>query len=133
MALILPATGRQWPGVTGGAFGAADPLHGADIGFYLFKLPLYELVLPFALVLTLLTAAGDGRDLPLSGSVSLQRRAIDLETRAKRHLAALIALAALLFAAGCRLAAYRLVYSTRRILYGAGYTDVHVTLPALWP
>lgn len=126
----------HWPtvaqGVTGGAFGAADPLHGADIGFYLFKLPLYELVLPFALVLTLLTALVTAAIYALSGSVSLQRRAIDLETRAKRHLAALIALAALLFAAGCRLAAYRLVYSTRGILYGAGYTDVHVTLPALW-
>jgi uncharacterized membrane protein (UPF0182 family) len=39
----------------GGCFGLADPLFGADVGFYLFRLPFYELVQNSLTGLTLVT------------------------------------------------------------------------------
>lgn len=119
-------------GLVGGAFGATDPLYDFDIGFYLFKLPLYELVQPFALSLLVLTTLMTAAVYVLSGSVTLQRWRVDLEPKAKRHLSFLLAAIALVYAAGLQLGAFRLVYSSRGVIYGAGYADVQVTLPALY-
>jgi hypothetical protein len=39
----------------GGSFGLSDPLFGVDVGFYLFRLPFYELLQISLTVLTLIT------------------------------------------------------------------------------
>ena len=50
---------------------------------------------------------------------------------ARAHLMALAALLFVVFAYRARLAMYGLLYSPRGLIYGAGYTDVHATLPVL--
>lgn len=119
-------------GLTGGEFGVADPLFHRDAGFYVFRLPLLELAQTFGLSLTVLAALGAGGYYFASGALAVDGRRLRLAAGARRHLSWLFALAAVINAAGLRLSAYRLVYSTRGAFYGAGYTDVHATLPALW-
>ena len=42
----------------GGSFGFSDPLFGVDVGFYLFRLPFYELLQNSLTALALITLAG---------------------------------------------------------------------------
>ena len=118
--------------LVGEGFGSVDPLFGLDIGFYVFRLPFYEMLQSFALGLLLLTALAVGTIYVASGALSLVGWRVQLDMRARVHLGLLLALAALTHAAGYRLDMYRLVYSARGAVYGAGYSDVHATLPALW-
>src|SRR3970282_1086637 len=80
------------------AFGAADPLFGKDVGFFMFRLPVYQWAASFLFSWLVI---------------------------------ALIVLLLLVRGWGFWLDAYGLVYSPTGVVTGAGYTDVHVVLPAL--
>jgi uncharacterized membrane protein (UPF0182 family) len=44
----------------GGTFGMSDPLFGVDIGFYVFRLPFYQLLQTSLMLLTVVTTLGVG-------------------------------------------------------------------------
>ena len=108
-----------------------EPQFGTDIGFYVFRLPAIRLVydwLVFALALALIATA----------AVYLLYRAIDysprglfVATRARTHLLILIGLFLVIKAAGYHLDTFDLLYSARGAAYGASYSDIHGSLPAL--
>jgi len=115
LALFLHYTPDTSTGVT-------EPLYGLDVSFYLLTLPfLHDLVgWCFGLVLTvgMLVAvlyAWRGQTLDLRFS----RRAIG-------HLSVLVGLFGLTLAAGAFLGRYDLIYAHNGVVWGAGYTDVHV-------
>jgi hypothetical protein len=118
----------------GGSFGLSDPLFGADAGFYVFRLPFYELlqssltslaviallaVLAFYLYFGLLQIR---RNRPMEG----------WNTRAVPHLSSLFFLLIASWGWGFYLDHYELLYSTQGVVYGAGYTADHVTRIAFW-
>jgi uncharacterized membrane protein (UPF0182 family) len=112
-------------------FGVPDPVFGRDIGFYVFTLPaysaVYEWLFAWLFVALLVVAAGYYLDLaPL-----LMRGVWAIPRGVRVHLAVLTGLLLLLRAAGFWLDAFGLLYSPRGVVYGAGYTDLHATLPAL--
>ncbi len=116
-------------------FGQQDPLFGADIAFFVFQIPVFSGVLRFLAVLTVLTMSLVfliylGRALrglaPVDGRISLE-----VPVEARTHLAVLGAFLFLLIAAGVWLSTYELVYSSRGVTVGAGFTDVNVRLPVL--
>ncbi len=60
----------------GGSFGLSDPLFGADVGFYLFRLPFYELLqgsLTALALITLLAVLASTRTLGYCGSTAANR------------------------------------------------------------
>lgn len=106
------------------AFGRTDPLFRFDISFFVFTLPIWELLrgwlmwlLVAALVAVVVTAGVGWRGWNVRRSVRI-------------HLAVLGALLLFLVAWNYRLEAFDLVYSQRGPVYGATYTDVHAQLPA---
>jgi uncharacterized protein len=109
-----------------------DPLFGLSLSFYIFRLPfiwfLYHLVL--ALLITMLLSAACLYF--LEGGVSIGPRGLAVAPAARAHLMILGGLVFLSFAYRARLGMYNLLYSTRGLVYGAGYTDVHAVLPTLW-
>ena len=112
--------------------GIADPLFGRDLGFYLFQLPytwfLYHLAL-ITVVICLLSATF----LYLAeGGVWMTPRGPSMARAARAHLMTLGGIIFLLIAYRFRLGMYDLLYSPRGMVFGAGYTDVHATLPVLW-
>ncbi len=112
-------------------FGVRDPVFGLDIGFYVFALPaytaVYDWLFSWTFVALLIVAAGYYLDLaPL-----LMRGVWAIPRGVRAHLAVLTGILLLLRAAGFWLDAYGLLFSPRGALYGAGYTDLHATLPAL--
>jgi hypothetical protein len=111
--------------------GQVDPLFGIDFGFYLFRLPfnwfLYYLVLIAVIVCILSTVFLYFVD----GGVWVTPRGPKVIGVARAHLMVLGALLFVVFAYRARLAMYGLLYSAHGLIYGAGYTDVHATLPIL--
>ncbi|HEV2417453.1 MAG TPA: UPF0182 family protein, partial [Terriglobia bacterium] len=68
----------------------------------------------------------------IEGGVWVSQRGVSMARNARLHLMALGGFFFLLFAFRARLGMYDLVYSSQGLVYGAGYTDVHATLPVLW-
>ncbi|NYT05908.1 MAG: UPF0182 family protein [Methanomicrobiales archaeon] len=127
-------------------FSVADPLFGLDVGFFVFSLPFYVLVIDAAILLLVLSVvlAALAAALQTVGLVIRMNRfgRADIESEGifdwpryiSRFLPQLNGLLFLLFVAlAVRVwfARFNLVYATTGVVFGAGYTDVHVTLPAL--
>ena len=68
----------------------------------------------------------------LKGGVTVTGRTFTLSSAARAHLMVLGALLFFAFAYQARLSMYDLLYSSRGLVDGAGYADVHATLPVLW-
>ena len=108
----------------GGSFGLSDPLFGVDVGFYLFRLPFYELLqsgltgLTFIALLAVLLFYGYFGLLQLSRGGRME----SLSTKAVRHLSTLLFVLVASWGWGFYLDHYELLYSTQGVVYGAGYT-----------
>lgn len=111
-------------------FGTKDPQFHRDISYYAFTLPFERMVLGFAfaaiLVAFLLTAALHY----LYGGIRLQTRGNKLSAASTAHLSVLVGVFVLLKAAAYWLDRYGLNFSPRGRVTGAGYADVHATLPS---
>lgn len=112
-------------------FGSVDPQFHWNVGFFVFKLPFLMFVVDWSLaslvVILIITAVFHY----LNGGIRAQRIAPRVRPPVKAHLSVLLALIALLKAAGYYLQRFQLDVSGQGVVNGAGYTDVHARLPAL--
>jgi hypothetical protein len=117
----------------GGSFGSVEPIFGMDLGFYVFRLPWYELL---QMSLLFLTAVAIVAVVFQYGYLSLLssagRRTAIIGTAASQHGSVLLILLTALLGCGFYLDRFDLLYSTTGVVYGVGYTAEHVTLVALW-
>ncbi len=109
----------------------ADPIFHIDLGFYLFHLSYIWFLYHLALVIVLACLLSAGVVYLLEGGVSVTPRGPSVAPTARAHLMALGGLLFILLAYRTRLAEYNLLYSSRGLIYGAGYADIHATLPVL--
>jgi uncharacterized membrane protein (UPF0182 family) len=112
-------------------FRMTDPLFGIDVGFYVFRLPVYRFAAEGLFVWLVIITAGVVLGY---GSVygRLMLRGISLAPSGVRaHLSVLLGAAVLVRGWGFWLDTFDLVYSTRGAAFGASFTDVHTVLPAL--
>ncbi len=127
--------GASWETVLGYVnatpFGTADPLFGRDLSFFVFELPLWRFLYGGAMTLVIGTLLLSVATYVLLRSLVLTAQGPRLAAGARTHLLGLGAVLLLLRALGFWLDRYELVYSTRGVVFGASYTDVHATLPAL--
>jgi uncharacterized membrane protein (UPF0182 family) len=113
-------------------FGARDPILGYDVGFYVFTLPLLELLRTLLFVTLFMAAAGSLAAYVLGGEVGLDPiRGILASRAAVRHLSVLAATLLLVLAFGAWLQVPQILTSASGAVYGASYTDVHARIPAL--
>jgi uncharacterized membrane protein (UPF0182 family) len=117
----------------GGAFGVADPLFGLDVGFYVFKLPFYQLLQTSVMLLSVVTTLAVSALYASFQLLQVQRgRGATLDRRAASHISVLLLVLVANWGFGLILDRYELVYSTMGVVYGAGFTADHVTRVALW-
>jgi uncharacterized membrane protein (UPF0182 family) len=128
-------------------FAITDPLFDLNVGFYIFDLPFYSLIVNYLLALTIFTVIlsafayfsqilgvairGEGRPQVI---IEGYEERIDWRFYLRGFLPQLSFLLFLVFAvlsAWLWLARFNLLFSATGAVYGAGYTDVHVTLPVL--
>ncbi|MDZ8189562.1 MAG: UPF0182 family protein [Nostoc sp. ChiSLP02] len=110
-------------------FNSTDPLFGKDISFYIFSLPLWQLLELWLMGLFLYGFVAVALTYLLSANSLSQGIFPGFSSQQQRHLYGTGGLLMLLVALSYWLSRYELVYSTRGVSYGASYTDVTVQLP----
>ncbi len=113
-----------------GPVGESDPIFNRDLSFFLFSLPFWETLQHWCFNLALLTLLTTVIIYLVELGLSEQRLTVALSLFAQRHLLILGGSLFLIRAWGHWLDRYELLYSTRGVVFGAGFTDVHATLPA---
>ena len=116
-------------------FGVVDPVHGKDVGFFVFTLPFEVLVSGLLLWLVAVTAGVRGAG-PRRVAGRWALRPLRATFAAQLHLAVLAAAFLLAVAWRLRLEQYLLELQQpgvdgSRSFAGAGYVDVHVRTPGL--
>lgn len=142
---------RHWPEIMlwqhRQPFGLIEPIFNKDAGFYVFTLPLLERILAFSMGLLFLNMIGvaalyllraSGRfGMQPTGTPGQFRLVVSPVTqigqfwnRLLSHQSVLGAALFLLFAVQAQLSIWGLMFSPHGVVYGPGWTDVHVYLPA---
>ena len=112
-------------------FGQVDPVLGRDISFYLFRLPMLELLHGIALTTIILTTVGVAGSHVAAGNLGLDPlRGVMASPGARRHLAFLAAALLLVLAFGAWLRIPHLLTEQSGVVFGASYVDVHARMPA---
>lgn len=126
-------------------FSITDPVFGLDIGFYVFSLPFYSLLagffiglIVFSILLSVLSHVLQENLIGVGSRgeifINADENGPDWKGLIKRILPQLNFLLFLLFiviAAKLWLTRYDLLFTRSGAVFGAGYTDIHVTLPVL--
>lgn len=135
--LLALGSGAAWSGnwetvllfINGGDWGATDPTLGRDIGFYVFDLPFWRLLLGWAsttlIVVGLLTLG--------TYAARALRWQFHLSAPVRAHLSVIGALLLVVIAAGYQFDIAELAYSTQGwngSVQGPLYTDMNARLPA---
>jgi uncharacterized protein len=105
-------------------FGVNDPVFSQDVSFFVFTMPIWELLRGWLFSLLLATIAA------VAITAGVGWRGWNVRRGIRLHLAILGALLLLLVAWQYRLEAFDLVYSQRGPVYGGTYTDINAQLPA---
>ncbi|MEW6067736.1 MAG: UPF0182 family protein [Nitrospirota bacterium] len=111
--------------------GLSDPIFGKDIGFFLFELPLLGYIKDYISLIILITLFIISFSYFLRGGVSLRERNIFIDKKVKIHAGILGGLFIFNIAFGFYLDQFNLLFSSHGIIFGAGYTDVHIKLFSL--
>src|SRR3989338_3522597 len=139
--------------ISGGTFGALDPLFGKDIGFYVFSFPVLQTGLGLSRTLVILTLIGCAFIYFLAGNLrcgglpeqtesaarpvrSPMRLCIGsrlfTSNGARMHLGFLLALLLATVAVGAYLSRFDLLFNQNGPVFGATYTDATVRISMLW-
>jgi len=110
------------------AVGTVDPVVGKDLGFYLFSLPFLEILKSFAAFVVAATLVLSAAMYYVRGGITLTEQSADIDAKVRRHLAVLVAVFALVIAAGFYLESFKLLFSNNGSFSGPGYVDVHSRL-----
>ncbi|MBP9975751.1 MAG: UPF0182 family protein [Synergistaceae bacterium] len=111
-------------------FGESDPLFGLDVGFYVFTLPFIKYIQSWFQGVLVITLLGTFVSYFMTRSLSLDGTKLTTSSRARLHMSLLGVLFLLIWGAGYWLARYELLFSPTGVVFGAGYTDVNILLPA---
>jgi uncharacterized membrane protein (UPF0182 family) len=116
----------------GGNFGSTDPEFGHDVGFYMFRLPMIEVVLSWLFAATVLAFLGVLVTQYVFGGIRLSAgKHRKVTAQAALQLSLLVGVFVLIKAVQYWFDRYELLFSERSgIFTGASYTDVHAVLVA---
>ncbi|MDX1591477.1 MAG: UPF0182 family protein [Balneolaceae bacterium] len=113
--------------------GETDPLFGKDVGFYMFRLPFWDMIQGSLVSVSFITTGVLALAYIFSGLLIVKSpTSFDARSSVLNHLKINIAIWLLFLAWGFWLARYKLVLNPGGLVYGATYTDVTIQLPALW-
>ena len=112
-------------------FGTVDPQFGNDVGFYVFTLPMIEMVLGWLFVIVSVCFIAIAVVQYLFGGIRFSGPGRKISSQATLQLSLLVAAFVLLKAVGYWYDRYDLLFSNRGGTFtGASYTDVNAVLPA---
>ena len=137
LSVILGLTVATWRDevflfINDQSFGVEDPIFNVDLGFYIFRLPLWETAIDWMFNVLVLATIVVAISQYLNGGIRFDGRRLSTTRGAKVHLSVMLALIALVRAASYRLDIFELLYSENaEKFFGPGFTDISARLPAL--
>ncbi len=138
LAIIIAAPFyKQWESALlfffGPDAGVRDPVYGGDVSFYLFRLPIFDLIQTELLLAFFLLTLGVAILYWLEHQLIPQTRR-DWPKGAKIHLTLLVFVTALMLCWGFFLDRYNLLYVTLHepVYYGPGFVELRYILPLIW-
>ena len=134
--LVASYAGSQWETwlyfLNATPFGKTDPVLGRDIGFYVFTLPVLEIIQGMLFLVLFLMAVTAVVAYVFAEEIGLDAmRGLFVSRRAGRHVGLLAAAVLLVLALGAWLQIPQLLTTTSGVVTGATYADVHARMPAL--
>ena len=138
LAIMIAAPFYQhWEDALLFAFGpdanVLDPVYGEDVSFYLFRLPIFDLIQSEMLVTSIVLVTA------VTILYWIEHHLVPYERRewpigAKFHLGGLIFVTALITAWGFALDRYDLLYQAKHepIFFGPGFVEMRYILPLIW-
>ncbi|MGH7467046.1 MAG: UPF0182 family protein [Longimicrobiales bacterium] len=112
------------------SWGVADPLFQRDLSFYVFSLPVSFQFVDFLLLLAFWSILLSVLGYSLVGAIRWRNNRIQLDDRARLHLALLFACAVALLGVRYWFSRYGVLFEGSGFENAVGYTDVHARLPA---
>ncbi|MEI6442615.1 MAG: UPF0182 family protein [Nostocales cyanobacterium ELA583] len=112
------------------SFDHSEPLFNKDISFYIFHLPVWELLAFWLIGLSLYGFISVILTYLLSADSLSQAIFPGFSSPQMRHLSGLFGCLMLVISLNYWLSRYQLLYSVRGVSYGASFTDVKAQLPA---
>ncbi len=113
-------------------FDIREPIFNKDAGFYVFKLPVYQFITGWYLIMVVLTFIAVLISYYLDSSISALEKGIKVPKPVQRHLLNLTGFFVLGISALYFLKLFNLLYSSNGVTYGTSYMDVHAKIPAYW-
>jgi uncharacterized protein len=134
--LIGLFSGSQWEKwlyyIHATPFGRTDPILSRDIGFYVFTLPLLEVVHGLLFLTLVIATAACGAAYFFGNQIAVDPvRGVQATPAAVRHLSLLAAAVLVVLGLGAWLQIPQLLTSSSGMVTGAAYADVHARMPAL--
>lgn len=127
---------KQWPTVLLSLnpvpYDAVDPLFKHDISFYIFRLPVLNLLEFWVIGTLFFTLVSVYLVYLLADNTLSQGRFFGFSSPQQQHLYTLAGLLFLATSFSHWLGRYEVLYSREGVVYGAGYTHIHVQLPVNW-
>jgi hypothetical protein len=115
-----------------GSYGQSDPVYGVDLAYHMLELPFLQALQSGIVGLAFLGLLALVTGYVIAGQIGIQEGGFQVDAGALRHLGANLVLLLLGWAWGFYLDLYELLQEGGGAVYGAGYTDVNVMIPALW-
>jgi uncharacterized protein len=112
--------------IHGQPFNQADPIFAKDIGFYLFKLPVWDWVRQILQMLSIWSLAIAGTIYSLKGV--FVPRSLGLTKPIQQHLILIVTAIVAILGWGFWLNRYHLLTQSSGVVYGLGYTDATARL-----
>ncbi len=133
--LLGLSAGANWETVLyfwyGVPFGTTDPVLGRDIGFYVFTLPLLQVLHGGLMVTLTLSAIAVVAAYVFGGALGTDTQGFSASPQAIRHVGLLAAALLLVLAFGAWLRIPQMLIDPSGVVFGASYVDVHARMPAL--
>ena len=113
-------------------FGKVDPVFGRDAAFYIFDIPFLSLMQSWLLGALVTALLGVGLIFFMASLPRMrEENRFYIPGHARAHISLLAAAALLVWGAGLWLERFSILLSADGVVFGAGYTDIHVRLFAI--
>ena len=121
-------TWMMWANAT--SFGHKDPQFHRDVSYYAFIYPFQRFILGYVMALVVVTTLATLLAHYLFGGVAFRTPGERLTRGARAHIASLLFVFVICKAVAYYLDRFGLAFSSRGVVTGPSYTDVHAVLPA---
>jgi uncharacterized protein len=107
-------------------FGSTDPVFGRDISFYVFSIPVYEMVRNFLMATLVVSLLATAVVYFFREGILVAPQAVHVSSKVKSHAALLIAFFFAIQIFDYWLSRYELMFSAGGIVYGMTYIDENI-------